>query len=176
MSPSQFSFPVQHRQGQAKELDFLNKFQSEIVRLDGRKHDFVTRGVFASPPRPLTIELKSDSYQIDHPEEEGFTKNFFIERYSDAKRQTPGGPWQALLNGTDLFAYWFYRGDNLFLANVPKLVKEVSTLVDQLDLPLININNQRYITQGYRVPRGLLDSFISVPSGTTLAKCVPELF
>lgn len=134
------NFSSSLKKGQIGEEFLLTKWP-ELQRLDGYVHDFkLSTGE--------TLELKTDSY--DHSK----TKNFFFERWSNAAKHKPGGPYQALKNGTDLFAYLFMQNGFLYLFDTKKLVDTLEPIV--ADLKLIDISNKTWTTQGYKVPRALL--------------------
>lgn len=94
----------------------------------------------------LRYEIKTDTYSLDK------TKNFFMERWSVLDKKKPGGPWQALAHGADIFIYYFASDDTYFEFN------SLSSLVGRLDdltkkSGLVYIPNQGWTTAGYKVKR-----------------------
>lgn len=91
------------------------------------------------------VELKADLYPMEK------TGNFFFERYSDAEKQSPGGPWQSLQNGTKHFIYFFVSNLTYFQFETEKLVAALEPLI--ATIPPTSVPNATYTTLGYRVPR-----------------------
>jgi hypothetical protein len=94
------------------------------------------------------VELKTDFYDMSE------TPNFFFERWSDRDKAKPGGPWQALLNGSEWFVYFFIKNDCAFWFETDKLVNELERITAKLKL--VDIVNVKWVTQGFRVPRAEL--------------------
>jgi len=94
------------------------------------------------------VELKTDYWAMSK------TPNFFFERYSDKARQTPGGPWQSIENGSDLFCYFYVKDLTFFRFETVPLVEALEEIIKTISPT--DIMNKTYITQGYRVPRALL--------------------
>lgn len=109
-----------------------------LVRLDGRKSDFLTWD-------GLKVELKSDSYSMAD------TENFFIELLSDKAKNKHGGPLQALASGSDLYVYNFSANRTLFIFEVPALAAYIAKNKDKYEQ--IEIRNQGWVTTGLKVPR-----------------------
>jgi hypothetical protein len=125
--------------GQRGEELFLSHFTDKVERLDGRTSDFVE---IASGKR---IELKSDFYDMRN------TENFFFERYSDKVKKSPGGPWQALDKGSEIFIYVFVNNGCYFKFDTLKLVNKLNNLIPKLKAQ--EVLNRAWVTVGYKVPR-----------------------
>ncbi len=92
------------------------------------------------------IELKTDTYNMNK------TDNFFIERYSDVHKKSPGGPWQSHGKGVDIFCYYFVRHNMWFqFEDLPKLIKRIEELTKGQGL--IYIKNKGWVTGGYKINR-----------------------
>lgn len=126
--------------GKIGEAEFLKEYPS-LTRLSGFAADFKTKN-------NKTVELKTDLYDMEK------TKNFFIERYSDSERLTPGGPWRSL-GQSDYFVYYFIKNNNISTFKTEDLVSKLEVITK--DLPLISVPNKGYITKGYKINRDLLD-------------------
>ena len=125
--------------GQSGEELFLSLCKIPMIRLDGFKADF---RILKSG---RTIELKTDSYDCDR------TKNFFIERFSDSVKLTPGGPWQSLGKGIDYFIYFFSKNKKFWQFETKELVNRLDRIIQNKEL--IEIKNEEYTTKGYKIPR-----------------------
>lgn len=122
-----------------------------IVQTDGRNHDFTIE----SPFGPFTVELKSDSYDMEK------TANVFMERYSNWDKRSPGGPWQAAAKGIDLYTYWFVKNKIMLTFSVNKLILALEAM--QLDeRKLIPIVNRGFITKGYKIERAQLADIMTI--------------
>jgi hypothetical protein len=96
------------------------------------------------------VELKTDTYDMSK------TENFFMERWSVAEKEKPGGPWQALENGANIFIYLFSKNNTYFeCRDLKKLVKRLNTLTK--DIKPTNIRNIKWTTQGFKVRRADLE-------------------
>lgn len=131
----QHSFKSSLNKGQVGE-EFLLKHWPELKRLSGRDADFEL-------PDGRTLELKTDYYCMDK------TQNLFIEKISNASKQSPGGPWQAASKQITLFAYLYIKNGVLWLFDTDKLV----TFLESTYYPESEIRNKNYITIGMKVPR-----------------------
>lgn len=95
------------------------------------------------------VEIKTDFYDSTK------TGNFFIERYSDMRVCSPGGPWQAVQHGCKYFVYhflncgsgWLFSTDDL----VPVLDKVIATIKPT------EVKNVRWTTIGFKVPRAAIE-------------------
>lgn len=125
------------KKGQVGELLLLNATPG-LVRLDGRKSDFITKD-------GISLELKTDSYDM------ASTPNFFIELVSDLAREKPGGPRQAQLHGSILWCYLYVKNLVLFTFNTDELVNWLD-VHDKNYLPS-RIPNKTWTTLGIKVPR-----------------------
>lgn len=131
------SFTTSLRFGDAGEAIWYQAHPG-LERIDGLKGDFVD-------PEGRKWELKTDLWSMEK------TPNFFFERYSDAARKSPGGPYQALQHGCVYFCYFY-------IANMTYFKFHCAELVEALDLILpgltpTEVQNKGYTTVGYRVPR-----------------------
>lgn len=99
--------------------------------------------------KDTVIELKTDTYDMDK------TPNFFMERWSNAEKKYPGGPWQAHLKGVEVFVYLFITHKKWFIfRDMPALLARLEEVTEGKYVH--NIPNRGWTTQGYRVPRALL--------------------
>ena len=104
------SFQKDLKFGQDAELAFVNRFSGSLQLMDGRKGDI---RLIKTNQR---IELKTDR-RTEHD-----TGNMFLERYSHAGNKTPGGPYQALEHGCELFAYLFAPTGTFYLFQSSALI------------------------------------------------------
>jgi len=114
----------------------LQKLWPELVPTDGRKGDFMLN--------ELKLEVKSDSYDANK------TSNLFLERFSDFDKKKPGGPWQSLEHGAELFFYWFPGNKLGYLFKTSALVTFLEEN-EHLYKPVL-IDNVHWVTIGYKVP------------------------
>jgi hypothetical protein len=136
------SFQRQLRVGQIGEVLFYQAHQGTLRQEGGREHDFTC---LLSGEK---YELKSDLYNMEA------TPYFFIERYSNAEKKSPGGPWQALTHGADWFCYMFVTNLRVFKFNTRALVERLEGLLAE-HAP-VNIPNKTWTTVGYKIPREAL--------------------
>lgn len=137
-----FNFNTQLKKGLDGEKLLLSRYPW-ITKTDGLKGDFIVQG--------KKLELKTDYYD---PQERS---TFFMERYSDIARKTPGGPWQALEHKCFYYAYFFPKRDIMYLFQTKQLVDRLESLNLQR---LIEVKNNTHITGGYIVERYLFLSKI----------------
>lgn len=137
------SFSSSLAKGQQAEALFLAA-RPDLKRLDGRKHDFVA-------PDGSTYELKGDQYDMSK------TKNFFVELVSNSRKLSPGGPAQALKNGTKYWVYMYVKNKTYYIFDTVELVETIQNLLISEQLELRSIPNKKYATFGVKVPRKLLE-------------------
>jgi hypothetical protein len=136
------SFQKSLAMGQIGETLFYLAHEGKLEQLDGFKSDFVLLETGQG------VELKTDYWDFNK------TPNFFIERYSNMNEKSPGGPWQAQKNGSDLFCYFYVKNMTFYKFETTPLVNALEEIIKTL--PATNVSNKTYVTQGYRVPRSLL--------------------
>jgi len=116
MSKPIYSWKAQHKLGVEAEMSFLEIYHLPLILLDGRKGDFQVEGT------SKILELKTCS-KISK------TGNFFFERWNlgfDPKTKTgtkPGGPWQSLEHGAELFVYLCAVTKSYWEFNTEELVR-----------------------------------------------------
>lgn len=135
------SFKRDLQKGKEYEQEFQRIFPHPVIPLDGKVADFKMVG------NGNTIELKSDFHD---------TPNYFMERYSDSAKKSPGGPWQALEKGVFWFVVYFPKTNKYHMFKTKELVSKLDELAPILASR--NIPNIRWITMGYIVPKTLLTS------------------
>lgn len=92
-----------------------------------------------------TVELKTDFYDMDK------TPNFFLERYSNYKKKTNGGPWR---RGAEFFVYYFISHEEYFWFKRQEMLE----LLNDIKLgKLVRVPNGKYDTMGYKIERELLE-------------------
>lgn len=135
-----FNFRSQLKIGQFGESIFLQAnpeikphtdYQGDFVDVSGRK-----------------VELKTDMYSMEA------TPNYFFEFYSDKAKKSPGGPWQSISHGTEIFVYMFLPSLTYFTFNTQELVGRLETLIP--NLAPYDVRNTSHVSMGYRVPRSML--------------------
>lgn len=142
-----YGFKQQLAKGEIGEIIFLAAHQDDLVKLDGFKGDFALAD-------GTKLELKTDMYDMER------TPNFFVERYSDAAKKSPGGPWQAAAHGCTHFVYFYPKNLTYFTFDVAKLVGALEKLEPILEEKLIK--NTSHTTMGYLVPRDLVAELATV--------------
>ena len=139
--PKIHEFKKSLSKGKKAEAEFAELFKDKVEQLDGFMSDFrLLKDGFG-------LELKTDFYDPSK------SINFFIEKFSYA--QVPGGPWQALTKGSSYFCYWFPMTMQFHVWDTETLVKELDKITK--DMYVINVFNSSHTTQGYKVPRHLLE-------------------
>lgn len=141
-----FGFKSQLRAGQIGEV-LYHAAHPTFTRTDGMTCDFYTDA-------GTSLELKSDMYSVDT------TPNFFIERWSVVEQQKPGGPWQSLQKGVELFAYMYVPSLVIYTFPVGQLVARLERLIP--DMKPFPVQNKGYTTHGYRVARDLVMDLATV--------------
>ena len=131
-----FKFNEQLSVGGSGEELFLS-LHPWLTKADGIKFDFLRDD--------KTVELKTDTYSM------GKTKNFFMERYSDTDRGTPGGPWRAAKDNVTCFVYMFLPEKMCFWFKSKELIQFLDEYCK--NKRLVEIPNKTWITTGYLVPR-----------------------
>ena len=125
--------------GEAGEVMLKNLLPGlqKVSRQDQAKYDF-----FDSLG---TYELKTDFYSLSS------TKNFFHERFSDVARRTDGGVYRC--SPEVIYLYLFYPDRVMYLFEAGQLRERIEKV--KSGYSLIDVRNDRHITQGYAIPREL---------------------
>jgi hypothetical protein len=143
-----FDFAEQLKKGKAGELAFMelynNKNKIKLIRTNGRIVDYNLGS--------SKVELKSDYY------DDSIVKNFFMEIYSDIDKKSPGGPWQALAKGADLFIYWFVESGNTWEFNAAELVSVLDEIIFTRKPEFKRVKNDGFITGGFCIDRKMLEN------------------
>jgi hypothetical protein len=143
-----FKFNDQLSVGGSGEELFLS-LHPWLNKADGIKFDFERDG--------KTVELKTDTYSMKS------TKNFFMERYSDTDRGTPGGPWRAAKDNVSYFVYMYLPQRTCFWFDSKQLVSFLDEYCK--DQRLVEIPNKTWLTTGFLVPRTAVKHLILKTSG-----------
>lgn len=127
-------------------LDIYKKLKKiKLMKAEDRRWDFETS-------KGIKIELKTDTYDADK------TQNFFMERYSDLYKKTPGGLWRSVQDDVDVWLYWFPKNKVFYeFQDLPKCIKVLDKIVEEQYI--VRVLNQGWTTGGYKVPRDLLHKF-----------------
>lgn len=142
------SFKKSLDMGELGAILYHEAHDGKLEKLDGFKCDF--REIATGKG----IELKSDFWCMDK------TPNMFFEKYSNLERGTPGGPWRSIEDGADLFVYFYVKDLTFYQFETKQLVEALEKIVP--GLTPTNVPNPKYTTQGYRVPRSMLEG-LAVP-------------
>ena len=136
------SFNASLARGQLGEMLYYQAHEGKLEKLDGFKSDFkmVETGEL--------IELKTDFYTMSK------TQNFFFERYSNLEKGSPGGPYQAQVNGSNLFVYFYVNDMTFYEFKTDDLVAALDKLIPTLKPS--DVKNSTYVTRGYLIPRGII--------------------
>lgn len=153
-----FRFSASLKVGQVGETLFFSANCAHLKKEDGRLRDFSYKDSGEG------IELKSDCWSMKD------TPNFFMERWSNVAKQSPGGPWQSLANGTKYFIYFYMANLTYFCFEVSELCRFLDANIDKLEAK--EVQNVKYTTLGYRVPRTLVEHLTS-PQYLTIAQSAP---
>ena len=146
---SKFDFKEQLAVGSRGEELFLEYYPTKITIHAEHAYDFDCVKTGAK------IELKTDTYNIEK------TDNFFLERYSDVHKKSPGGPWQSIEKGVTVFCYYFVRNNIWFQFNdLPALIERANELT--ANQGLVYIKNKGWVTAGYKVKREDLEDLYDV--------------
>jgi hypothetical protein len=148
-----FHFQDKLREGKKGE-DYIFSNSPWIEATDGRKSDFKIVGT------DIHGELKSDSYcpTATHPKK---TRNFFMERWGNDKKRSPGGPWRAVDDAVEYFVYYFPCCQMYYVFNAQELVDKLDTLIRTKECTKKVIHNRtgksEWNTIGYTVPISALE-------------------
>lgn len=144
-----FDFQKQLKFGQEAEALFAEHYPRRLEPAKDLTYDFL---ISSSRQK---LELKTDSYDSRR------TPNFFMERYSDVARKTPGGPWRALKDKVDIFCYLFAQNRTWYeFRRIPELVEELNKLTK--DMEITHIKNRTWVTGGFLIPREALLNLCTV--------------
>lgn len=134
-----FDFKIQLEVGDRGQELFLENYPEKLTIWPERDGDFITES-------GKKLELKTDTYNMDK------TDNFFIERYSDLNKKSPGSVWQAQGHGCEIFVYYFVRHNTWFQFNdLPALINRLDSLTQGKGM--VYIKNRAWTTAGYKVKR-----------------------
>lgn len=150
MSKGSWDFKEQLKVGDRGEELFLENYPKKLTIYPGKEYDFTCES-------GAKIELKTDTYNINK------TENFFLERFSDLERETPGGPWRAANDGIDIFCYMFVRHNIWFqFEDVPALVQRVDEILEGRKGGLVYIKNRGWVTAGHKIKRVDLEDLYDI--------------
>ncbi len=152
-----YGFKRQLSIGKVGEIIFEEAHCRDLLRLDGFKSDFQCK------TSGDTYELKTDMWGMEK------TPNFFFERWSDRDKGTPGGPWQARVNGTTFFVYFYVSNLTYFRFNTEKLITALEPIIERITPT--EVVNTKHTTIGYRVPRTLVQE---LGEEVKISACVKE--
>ncbi len=142
-----FTFKEQIKFGNTGETNFLNFYSSEgIEKSKTRDYDFI----ITATNEP--VELKTDSWKEED------TPNFFIERYSDAFKESPGSVWQSSLKGVKFFCYYYINSGTIYWFEIVSFLKFLEEKIKTLKP--IKIFNKGYDTIGYKILRADCEPYI----------------
>lgn len=128
--------------GQAGELA-VQKLWPELVLLNGK-------GADAELPDGSLVEIKCDSY--GHHK----TENFFMEYLGDVMANKEGGPWKAEKDGCKFFVYYFSNPGIAYVFDNDDLLQQLNDYILAHSPRLVEVQNSRWLTVGYRIPRHML--------------------
>jgi len=149
MTNKTWSFKEQLVVGDRGQELFLQHYPKQLDIHPGRDGDFIERN------SGKKIELKTDTYNMEK------TPNFFIERYSDVDKKSPGSVWQARAHGCEIFCYMFVRHNIWFQFNdLEKLEDRLNSLTEGKGL--IYIKNRGWVTGGITIPRNALSDLYNI--------------
>ena len=144
------NFGDSNKVGQEGEKLFLKAFDNLESHPKG-----ITGPDFVDTDTGDLIELKTDTYDLS-------TGNFFLEKYSDVIQKTPGGLYQALEKGSDVFVYFYINSPKKSYFIFPDLkaaIARLDEIVDKKNIELSKIRNNGYVTAGYKIPRIYMRQF-----------------
>lgn len=122
---------------------YYQAHEGKLEKTDGFKSDFILLETGEG------IELKTDYWSMSE------TTNFFMERYSNMNKMSPGGPWQAKNSGSTIFVYFYVRDLTFYTFKTDNLIEALEKVIPTLKPT--DIQNKTYVTRGYRVPRSMLE-------------------
>ena len=143
-----FGFQKQMAVGDRGEADFALHYKNlEPLKSSDLAFDFnLVTGA--------TVELKTDDYSMSK------TQNFFMETVGDTKSGKLGGPFRALKDNVDYFIYYFIRDKTFFWFKPEQLCPKLEELIASGKYPVKEIQNRGWVTQGYAIPRKLLEPIL----------------
>lgn len=139
-----FDWKTQLAIGEEGERIFAEHYHDKpLTKIEAHYADFKTK-------EGEVLELKTDTYPMSK------TPNFYFERYSDMKKKSPGGIWQSMDKGVQVFCY-FFKSDGVYFEfrDMPALKQCVEDYIR--DKSYVIIRNKGYSSQGYKIPRSLLN-------------------
>lgn len=130
------------KSGQAGELA-VQKLWPELELLHGH-------GADAKLPDGTLVEIKCDSY--DHSK----TENFFMEYIGSIESGKLGGPWKAEVDKCKYFIYYFSSHKIAYIFETAALLEQLNVYILHNTPKLVEIQNKRWVTVGYKIPRSAL--------------------
>lgn len=134
--PKIFSFIHKRTQGRRGEADFLT-FYPAAQKSPDLVYDFILDG--------QKIELKTEFRTLAQ------TPNFFMERYGNLEKLSPGGVWKSANKNIKWYVVYFIY-DKTFFWFRAKLLKAFLDKFIKGEKPKY-IDNKTYKTVGYIIPR-----------------------
>lgn len=139
-----FDFNQQNEIGKIGERWFEANFPNWTPNNNGKTKEEKSKVDFINAQGEL-LEVKTDTTTYS---------NFFIEKYSDNKKKTVGGPWQAQSKGAKYYCYYYLNQDKYYVMKVDELLKRVEELMSEIEYKPKYIKNKLgYWTEGYAMPR-----------------------
>lgn len=143
-----FNFNTQKEIGQKFEKYLSEYAKDELELTDGRSSDFKTKIPIFN--KSLTVEVKNDESKTAKKYfEEGREPNFFMERYSNHAKQSPGGCYQSKEKKIDIFLYYYGFKNLGYVFNTIELVNSLEELPNKKGHI---VRNNGYDTYGFIVP------------------------
>lgn len=144
-----FDFRKQLKFGQESEELFAEYYPRRLEPAKDLTYDFL---ISSSRQK---LELKTDSYSMLK------TQNFFMERFSDVRKRSPGGPWRSVKDKVDIFCYLFSQNRTWYeFRKLPELVEMLNELTKGAQMTYVK--NRTWVTGGFLVPREALKDLYTV--------------
>lgn len=129
---------------------FLITYKDYLEEFKGHASDLVIKH------NSKVIELKTEEYKITKKfnKERKESPNIFFEKHCVYPTKTnPGGPWQALEKGSDIFVCFYPRNGFFFwFDDIPFLIKRIDEIVIAKKIPLKKVWNPKHYAEGWPVP------------------------
>lgn len=139
---------TQLKKGTAGEKAFLKRWAGRVKKIPGTGSDYQV--ISGGKNTGQKLELKTDYHGLK-------TGNFFVERYSKKQDKSPGGPWKALRDGSEIFVFQFINDKCEFWFRTKELVEWVEINCDESNLFQIQNRDREqgyeWVTEGHVIKR-----------------------
>lgn len=144
--------------GQNRIINYFNSKGIQCKNIQGKGSDISIFFTHHNIDYDTKGEVKTDKWKMNTTSKKrrwGETLNFFFESISNVSKNTIGGPWKALQDGSEFFIYLFNKDSKAFIFKTVIIVEFMEkNKCKYKEAPVSTGEGKyKYVTKGYPVPR-----------------------